>query len=165
VENNWVEGLDSLCPLLVFRSSCHQSEICREGEEKALQKVEAVVVVPEAFGKGGDTVYVSPQIYCTQFLVLLMLLYTLCCVRGSALSGLICAAASVQGDSFLGISSSLYLLGYVASLSTKLADTFASEIGKAYGKTTFLITTFERVKPGTEGAVSAEGSAASVVGG
>lgn len=71
----------------------------------------------------------------------------------------------MQGDSFLGISSSLYLLGFVASLSTKLADTFASEIGKAYGKTTFLITTFERVEPGTEGAVSAEGTAASVVGG
>ena len=65
----------------------------------------------------------------------------------------------------MGISSSLYMLGFVASLSTKLADTFASEIGKAYGKTTFLITTFERVEPGTEGAVSAEGSAASVVGG
>jgi uncharacterized protein (TIGR00297 family) len=65
----------------------------------------------------------------------------------------------------MGISSSLYLLGFVASLSTKLADTFASEIGKAYGKTTFLITTFERVEPGTEGAVSAEGTAASVVGG
>ena len=81
------------------------------------------------------------------------------------MSGLICAFASVQGDSFLGISSSLYLLGFVASLSTKLADTFASEIGKAYGKTTFLITTFERVEPGTEGAVSAEGTAASVVGG
>ena len=47
----------------------------------------------------------------------------------------------------------LFLLGYVASLATKLADTFASEIGKAYGKTTFLITTFERVEPGTEGAV------------
>ena len=85
--------------------------------------------------------------------------------RGSALSGLRCAFASVQGDSFLGISSSLYMLEFVASLSTKLADTFASGIGKAYGKTTFLITTFERVEPGTEGAVSAEGSAASVVGG
>ena len=66
---------------------------------------------------------------------------------------------------FLGISRRLYLLGYVASLATKLADTFASEIGKAYGKTTFLITTLERVSPGTEGAISAEGSAASVVGG
>jgi uncharacterized protein (TIGR00297 family) len=46
-----------------------------------------------------------------------------------------------------------------------LSDTFASEIGKGYGKTTFLITTLERVEPGTEGAVSAEGTAASVVGG
>jgi uncharacterized protein (TIGR00297 family) len=85
--------------------------------------------------------------------------------RGSAATGLVCAACSVQGASFLGISSDLYLLGYVASLSTKLADTFASEIGKAYGKTTFLITTLQRVEPGTEGAVSAEGTAASVVGG
>jgi uncharacterized protein (TIGR00297 family) len=59
----------------------------------------------------------------------------------------------------------LYVLGYVASLATKLSDTFASEIGKAYGKTTFLITTLERVEPGTEGAVSLEGTAASVVGG
>ena len=56
-------------------------------------------------------------------------------------------------------------MGYVASISTKLADTFASEIGKAYGKTTFLITTLERVEPGTEGAVSAEGTAAAVLGG
>mmetsp|Transcript_10988 Transcript_10988/g.32539 ORF Transcript_10988/g.32539 Transcript_10988/m.32539 type:complete len:354 (-) Transcript_10988:246-1307(-) len=86
-------------------------------------------------------------------------------VWGSALTGLVCAAASVQGDSFLGISSDLFVLGYVASLATKLADTFASEIGKAYGKTAFLITTFERVEPGTEGAVSAEGTAAAAVGG
>lgn len=85
--------------------------------------------------------------------------------RGSALTALICAACSVQGDSFLGISSQLYQLGYVTALATKLSDTFASEIGKAYGKTTFLITTLERVEPGTEGAVSAEGTAAALVGG
>lgn len=86
-------------------------------------------------------------------------------VWGSAATALMCAFCSAQGESFFGISRSLYLLGYVASLSTKLADTFASEIGKAFGKTTFLITTFERVDPGTEGAVSVEGTAASVVGG
>lgn len=85
--------------------------------------------------------------------------------RGSAATGLICALCAAQGDMFLGISRRLYLLGFVASLATKLADTFASEIGKAYGKTTFLITTFERVSPGTEGAISVEGSIASVVGG
>jgi uncharacterized protein (TIGR00297 family) len=46
-----------------------------------------------------------------------------------------------------------------------LADTFASEIGKAFGKTTFLITTLERVPRGTEGAISLEGTIASIVGG
>jgi uncharacterized protein (TIGR00297 family) len=86
-------------------------------------------------------------------------------VWGSALAGLICAICAAQGDAFLGIPSSLYCLGYVAAIATKLADTFASEIGKAYGKTTFLITTFEPVEPGTEGAVSLEGTAASIVGG
>ena len=37
------------------------------------------------------------------------------------------------------------MIGFVTSLATKLSDTFASEIGKAYGKTTFLITTMEKV--------------------
>lgn len=55
------------------------------------------------------------------------------------------------------------LLGYVASLSTKLSDTCASEIGKAYGKRTFLITTLQPVPAGTEGAVSLEGTLAGVV--
>jgi len=86
-------------------------------------------------------------------------------VWGSAATALMCAACAAQGDSFLGMGRDLYLLGFVASLATKLSDTFASEIGKAYGKTTFLITTLERVSPGTEGAVSAEGTIASVVGG
>jgi uncharacterized protein (TIGR00297 family) len=76
--------------------------------------------------------------------------------RGSAATGLACAISSVQGSSFLGIPSELFLLGYVASLATKLSDTFASEIGKAYGKTTFLITTLERVEPGTEGLCTTE---------
>ena len=65
--------------------------------------------------------------------------------RGSALTALICASCASQGSSFLGISKELYVLGFVTSLATKLSDTFASEIGKAYGKTTFLITTMEKV--------------------
>lgn len=58
---------------------------------------------------------------------------------------------------------SLLALGYVASLSTKLADTCASEIGKAYGQRTFLITTLQPVPRGTEGAVSLEGTLAGVI--
>lgn len=91
-------------------------------------------------------------------------------VWGSAFTGVICAAAAASvtrsgNTSFLGLSFDAWVLGYVASLATKLADTFASEIGKAYGKTTFLITTLERVPRGTEGAISLEGTLASVVGG
>jgi len=90
-------------------------------------------------------------------------------VWGSALTGVICAGAAAtvgrSGEAFLGLSSDAWVLGYVASLATKLADTFASEIGKAYGKTTFLITTLKPVPRGTEGAVSLEGTIASVIGG
>ena len=56
-------------------------------------------------------------------------------------------------------------IGYVASLSTKLSDTFGSEIGKAYGKNTYLITTLKKVSKGTEGAISIEGTVAGIVGG
>ena len=58
----------------------------------------------------------------------------------------------------------LLLLGYAASFCTKLSDTCASEIGKAYGKHTFLITTLQPVPRGTEGAVSLEGTIAGIVG-
>lgn len=58
----------------------------------------------------------------------------------------------------------LLTLAYVASFSTKLSDTTASEVGKVYGKRTFLITTLQPVPAGTEGAVSLEGTLAGVVG-
>lgn len=100
-------------------------------------------------------------------------------VWGSALTGTLCAIGiwGVQtfGDSSTGEIESgsglspvhpwvpLLLLGYVASLSTKLSDTSASEVGKAYGKRTFLITTLKPVPRGTEGAVSLEGTLAGIV--
>jgi uncharacterized protein (TIGR00297 family) len=89
-------------------------------------------------------------------------------VWGSALVGMLCALgfyvltatpSEQQIEPAL-----LLLLGYVASLSTKLADTCASEVGKAYGKRTFLITTLQPVPRGTEGAVSLEGTLAGIVG-
>ena len=58
----------------------------------------------------------------------------------------------------------LLLLGFAASFSAKLADTCGSEIGKRWGRRTLLITTLRPVPPGTEGAVSLEGSLASAVG-
>jgi uncharacterized protein (TIGR00297 family) len=55
------------------------------------------------------------------------------------------------------------LLAMVAALSAGGSDTVASEIGKAWGRSTFLVTTFRRVRPGTPGAISLEGSAAGLV--
>ncbi|MCG5057832.1 MAG: TIGR00297 family protein [Limnoraphis sp. WC205] len=90
-------------------------------------------------------------------------------VWGSALTAALCAIAIViirllsleasTMDQFV----SLLLLGYVGSFSTKLSDTCASEVGKAYGQRTFLITTLQPVAKGTEGAVSLEGTVAGIV--
>lgn len=76
---------------------------------------------------------------------------------GSSAAGCVCAFLlifGVGGEAF----SRLWQLGFVASFCTKLSDTVSSEIGKAYGKTTYLVTTFKVVPRGTEGAVSLEGT-------
>jgi uncharacterized protein (TIGR00297 family) len=93
-------------------------------------------------------------------------------VWGSALTGALCAlGVGIINSGFIVATpqslipnpQSLLLLAYVASFSTKLADTTASEVGKAYGKSTFLITTLQPVPRGTEGAVSLEGTLAGIL--
>lgn len=55
------------------------------------------------------------------------------------------------------------LLAFVTALAAGGSDTIASEIGKAFGKSTFLITTLRRAPAGTPGAMSLEGTAAGVL--
>lgn len=90
-------------------------------------------------------------------------------VWGSALAAAVCAIAiAILGAVSAPASQQLWLpllaLAYVSSLSTKLSDTTASEVGKAYGKHTFLITSLKPVPAGTEGAVSLEGTLAGIGG-
>ncbi|XP_027341459.1 protein VTE6, chloroplastic [Abrus precatorius] len=83
-------------------------------------------------------------------------------VIGSSAAGCVCAFLTifgVGGETF----SQLWRLGFVASFCTKLSDTVSSEIGKAYGKTTYLVTTLKVVPRGTEGAVSVEGTLAGIL--
>ena len=54
-------------------------------------------------------------------------------------------------------------LAMVAGLTAGAADTVASEIGKAWGRRTFLVIGFRPVPPGTPGAVSLEGTLANAV--
>ena len=81
-------------------------------------------------------------------------------VWGSAATGAIIAILSTTNF----IPKDILLLGFSASFAAKTADTFGSEIGKRWGRSTYLITSFKRVEAGTEGAISLEGTIASLVG-
>jgi uncharacterized protein (TIGR00297 family) len=82
-------------------------------------------------------------------------------VWGSALVGTVLALLTCRAPE---ATVPLLLAGFSASFAAKLADTFGSEIGKRWGRHTVLITTLRPVPPGTEGAISLEGTAASLVG-
>jgi uncharacterized protein (TIGR00297 family) len=60
------------------------------------------------------------------------------------------------------LSARLLMAGFCGAFATALSDTASSEMGQAYGKTTILLTSFKRVPPGTEGAVSMEGTLAGI---
>jgi uncharacterized protein (TIGR00297 family) len=55
------------------------------------------------------------------------------------------------------------LLVMVTALVAGASDTVASEIGKAWGTRTYLFPAFTRVRPGTSGAISLEGTGAGLV--
>ena len=79
---------------------------------------------------------------------------------GSGIAGILCAIAAIAG---VGPAVDLWRLGFVASFCSKLSDTTASEVGKAYGRTTYMSTPpFKPVPRGTEGAVSLEGTVAGI---
>lgn len=56
------------------------------------------------------------------------------------------------------------LIAFTAALTAGASDTIASEIGKAWGRRTWLVAPLRRVSPGTSGALSIEGTAAGVGG-
>jgi uncharacterized protein (TIGR00297 family) len=58
----------------------------------------------------------------------------------------------------------LLVVAYAGAVATAAADTCSSEVGKAYGRRTFLITSLRAVPPGTEGAISLEGTLGGLLG-
>ncbi len=81
-------------------------------------------------------------------------------VWGSAATGAVLALILRSG---IG-SPDLLVVGFAASFSAKLADTFGSEIGKRWGTNAYLITSLRPVAVGTDGAISIEGTLASFIG-
>jgi uncharacterized protein (TIGR00297 family) len=56
------------------------------------------------------------------------------------------------------------LIAFAAALAAGGSDTMASEVGKAWGRRTFLVHTLRTVKPGTSGGISFEGTMAGIAG-
>ncbi len=82
-------------------------------------------------------------------------------VWGSAATG---AFLAILVDLVAISSKEIFLVGFAASFAAKLADTFGSEVGKRWGKSTFLITSLKKVPVGTDGAISLQGTLASLGG-
>jgi uncharacterized protein (TIGR00297 family) len=72
----------------------------------------------------------------------------------------VAAIAAVM--SVLTYAEGLARLAFVAALVAGASDTVASEIGKAWGRRTFLVTTLRPVAAGTSGAMSVEGTLAGI---
>ncbi len=72
----------------------------------------------------------------------------------AAVAALVAITSPYQGLAWLAL---------VTALTAGAADTVASEIGKAWGRRTFLVIGFRPVPPGTSGAMSLEGTIANVV--
>jgi uncharacterized protein (TIGR00297 family) len=85
--------------------------------------------------------------------------------RNAWANGGVPAALAVLALVYTPDSRPLFVLAYAAAVATAAADTCSSEVGKAYGRRTFLITTLRPVPPGTEGAVSLEGTLGGLAGG
>jgi uncharacterized protein (TIGR00297 family) len=64
----------------------------------------------------------------------------------------------------VGTSGDLARLAFAAALTAGGSDTIASEIGKAWGRRTWSVTSLAAVPPGTSGAMSLEGTLAGVAG-
>lgn len=73
------------------------------------------------------------------------------------------AVLGFAASSILGLSGSLFLFAFTGSLATAMSDTLSSEIGALYDNPR-LVTTFEPVEPGTDGAVTWQGELAGVCG-
>ncbi len=77
-----------------------------------------------------------------------------------ALLGATALALSFNGRAAPGFLSAML----VAALAEATADTVSSELGEVLGGEPFLITTFQRVVPGTNGAISFAGTSAGIAG-
>jgi uncharacterized protein (TIGR00297 family) len=85
-------------------------------------------------------------------------------VLGNAAVALVAVLGYAAADGgLISVDPALFLFAFTGSLATALADTLSSEIGGVFDRPR-LITTLERVDPGTDGGVTWQGELAGMIG-
>lgn len=83
-------------------------------------------------------------------------------VLGNAAVALVAVLAYASSDK-LPVDGTIFLFAFTGSIATAMSDTLSSEIGGVFDDPR-LITTFERVDPGTDGGITWQGEVAGVLG-
>jgi len=84
-------------------------------------------------------------------------------VLANSLAGLAAVLGAAASPSHTDLPALLFLFAFAGSIAVATADTIASEIGGVFDSPR-LVTTFERVEPGTDGAVTWQGELAGLAG-
>ncbi|WP_226010595.1 DUF92 domain-containing protein [Halomicrobium salinisoli] len=84
-------------------------------------------------------------------------------VLANSLVALVAVLVAAASPSHTGVEPVFLLFAFAGSVSAAMSDTFSSEFGGLYDEPR-LITTLERVEPGTDGGVTWQGGVAGVVG-
>ena len=84
-------------------------------------------------------------------------------VLANSIVALLSVLAWAASPTHIAVDPQLFLYAFAGAVAAAMTDTFSSEFGGLYDNPR-LITTFERVEPGTDGAVTWQGIAAGLVG-
>jgi uncharacterized protein (TIGR00297 family) len=84
-------------------------------------------------------------------------------VLANSLVALVAVLGAEASQGYFGTESTLFLFVFAGAIAAAMSDTFSSEFGGLFDNPR-LITTFERVEPGTDGAVTWQGEVAGLVG-
>jgi len=84
-------------------------------------------------------------------------------VLANSLVALVAVLAQAASPAYTGVDGTLFLFAFAGAVAAAMSDTLSSEIGGVFDEP-ILITTFERVEPGTDGAITWQGEVAGVAG-
>jgi uncharacterized protein (TIGR00297 family) len=84
-------------------------------------------------------------------------------VLANSIVALLSVLAWAASPTHIAVEPNLFLYAFAGAVAAAMTDTFSSEFGGLYDNPR-LITTFERVEPGTDGAVTWQGMVAGLVG-